>query len=88
MTIDGISVQETIDLARNQLAKINVPANNKSPIEMLITLTSIMHDRLGINSSNSSKPPSKDDPKDKAQKDKRPASESSVGGQKILKEVS
>ena len=47
-----------------------------------------MHDRLGINSSNSSKPSSKDDPKDKAQKDKRPASESSVGGQKILKEVS
>ena len=81
MTIDGISVQETIDLARNQLAKINVPEDNKSSIEMLITLTSIMKDRLGINSSNSSKPPSKDDPKDKGQKDKRPPSERSVGGQ-------
>ena len=29
-----------------------------------------------------SKPPSKDDPEDKCQKDKRPASERSVGGQK------
>lgn len=82
MTIDGISVQETIDLARNQLAQINVPEDNKSSIELLINLTSIMKDRLGINSSNSSKPPSKDDPKDKCQKDKRPASERSVGGQK------
>jgi transposase len=82
VTIDGISVQETIDLARNQLAQINVPEDNKSSIELLINLTSIMKDRLGINSSNSSKPPSKDDPKDKCQKDKRPASERSVGGQK------
>ena len=82
MTIDGISVQETIDLARNQLAKINIPEDDKSSLETLITLTTIMKDRLGINSSNSGKPPSKDELRDKGKKEKKAVSERPVGGQK------
>ncbi len=78
--ISGISVNEQIQAAKKIIASDTSLSNSaKALIEMLILLITIMTDRLNIDSTNSSKPPSTDDnPKKKTKKD----STKNPGGQK------
>lgn len=84
MNIDGLSVVETIEAVRNAMPKENLSSAFIKNLEELLLLASIMKDRLSTNSGNSSKPPSKDELKDKASEttDKpKPGSRKKPGGQ-------
>ena len=82
MTLDGISVQETIDRAKKALEEIEASEEQKSSLKDVITVASIMKDRIALNSSNSGKPPSTDEPKGQDKKDDKPSpSGRSSGGQ-------
>ena len=63
MTIDGISVQEAIDLAKKVVSEIEASDEQRLALETLIVLSSIMKDRISLNSTNSGKPPSTDETK-------------------------
>ena len=65
MKIDGLSVVETIESVEQSMPQQNISEDFKVKVENLILLARIMKDRLTTNSTNSSKPPSKDDLKDK-----------------------
>lgn len=61
MTIDNIDVTATITRVEKQLANdTEMSQTTRSLIEVLILIVSLMANRLGLNSSNSSKPPSSD----------------------------
>src|SRR5271166_1238008 len=61
MKIESIDVKKTLDQAKECLAKEKaISPAFKALIELLILIVSMMLDRLGKNSSNSSKPPSAD----------------------------
>lgn len=61
MTIDNIDVTATIKRVEKQLADdTEMSQTTRSLIEVLILIVSLMAGRLGLNSSNSSKPPSND----------------------------
>jgi transposase len=61
MTIDNIDVTATITRVKKQLANdTEMSQTTRSLIEVLILIVSLMANRLGLNSSNSSKPPSSD----------------------------
>jgi transposase len=61
MTIDNIPVEKTLEAVRRHLEeeKELSPALRAS-LELLLTLTMLLLNRLGLNSRNSSKPPSSD----------------------------
>ena len=65
MKIDGLSVVDTIESVEQSMPQQKLSEDFKIKIENLILLARIMKDRLTTNSTNSSKPPSKDDLKDK-----------------------
>ena len=69
MKIDGLSVVETIESVEQSMPQQNISEDFKVKVENLILLARIMKDRLTTNSTNSSKPPSKDDLKDKGSKE-------------------
>jgi len=71
MTISIVNVEETIERVMNQLAqeKDLSPALRAS-LEVLLLLVSLLLGRLGINSKNSSKPPSADPNREKTLKSK------------------
>ena len=69
MKIDGLSVVETIESVEQIMTQQNISEDFKVKVENLILLARIMKDRLTTNSTNSSKPPSKDDLKDKRSKE-------------------
>ena len=75
MKIDGLSVVETIESVEQSMPQQNISEDFKGKIEDLILLARIMKDRLTINSTNSSIPPSKDDLKDKDSKEVEETSE-------------
>ena len=75
MKIDGLSVIETIESAEQSMPQQNLSEDFKLKVENLILLAGIMKDRLTTNSTNSSKPPSKDDLKDKKSKEGEDTSE-------------
>jgi transposase len=61
MTIDNINVTETLEAARKQLANDDtIPDATRSLMNVLMLIITLMANRLGLNSSNSSKPPSSD----------------------------
>ena len=61
MTLNKISIAEAMNNAKNALANDKtISLATKLAMELLITLMSILVDRLHLNSSNSSKPPSLD----------------------------
>ena len=68
MKIDGLSVVETIESVEQSMPQQNLSEDFKVKVENLILLARIMKDRLTTNSTNSSKPPSTDDMKDKESK--------------------
>ena len=76
MKIDGLSVVETIESVEQSMPQQNISEDFKVKVENLILLARIMKDRLTTNSTNSSKPPSTDDMKDKGSKEGKVNTES------------
>lgn len=71
MTIDNIDVTDTINQVEKQLAEdTEMSATTRSLIKVLILIVSLMANRLGLNSSNSSKPPSSDPNREKMRRKK------------------
>lgn len=81
MTTNGIDIARAIENAKKALDEDGgISSTSKATINLLITIITLLVNRLGLNSSNSSKPPSTD-PKDKKKK-KRKKSTKKPGGQK------
>lgn len=80
MTIDNIDVSEALKSAKEQLANDeSIPEATRTLMNLLILIITLMAGRLGLNSRNSSKPPSSDinrEKKKRKNKDRKP------GGQK------
>ncbi len=80
MTINKINIDETLKNAKRHLAEEKeIPLATKSLMELLLLVISLLSERLNLDSSNSSKPPSQD-PNRKKQSKERKAN--SKGGQK------
>ena len=80
MTIKNIDVEATINQVKAQLAaEKDLSPALRSSLEVLLLLVTIMLSRLGLNSKNSSKPPSTDPNRAKEPKSK---SDRKPGGQK------
>jgi len=79
MTIDNIPVEKTLKAVKQQIEeeKSLSPALRAS-LELLLTLVTLLLNRLGLNSRNSSKPPSSDPNR----KNKRNNGNNNPGGQK------
>ncbi len=61
MKIDSIDIEATIKKAKALIHEDNqLSAGAKSMFEILILVISLLADRLNLNSTNSSKPPSSD----------------------------
>ena len=60
MTIETINVEEAVANVRRQMEKTNLDPAMQSALEIMFLLVSILVRRLGLNSKNSSKPPSQD----------------------------
>lgn len=72
MKISNINVEESIEKARGLLAQEkNVSPAFKSAIEVLLLLVTILLQRKGLTSRNSSKPPSEDKNRDRGSKKKK-----------------
>ena len=79
MTIDNIPVEKTLAAVKRQLeAEKNLSPALRASLELLLTLTTLLLNRLGLNSHNSSKPPSSDPNRKK----KRNNGNINPGGQK------
>jgi transposase len=80
MTISNIDVEATIEQVKTQLAaEKDLSPALKASLDVLLLLMTILLSRLGLNSKNSSKPPSADPNRTKEPKNK---SERKPGGQK------
>lgn len=80
--IDSIDVDMAIKNIQKLLEEDKTISNSlKAAISVLLTLVKILIDRLGLNSKNSSKPPSTDDKFKKNLKKKNNSSMNSRGGQ-------
>ncbi len=61
MTIDNINVEETVQKVADLIAtEKGLSPALKGSLEVLLLLVSLLLNRLGLNSKNSSKPPSAD----------------------------
>lgn len=81
MTTNGIDIAKAIENAKKALEKeSSVSPSFKATMELLIVIVVLLANKLGLNSSNSSKPPSTD-PKG-IKKKKRKKSDKNPGGQK------
>lgn len=79
-TVENIHVQETIDTAKKLLAEEKgLSPAFKSIVEVLLLLVAILINRLNLNSTNSSKPPSTN--QFSKEKNKRSKSNNKPGGQ-------
>lgn len=80
MTINNIDVEATIERVKTQIAEEeNLSPALKSSLEVMLLLVTLLADRFGLNSKNSSKPPSTDPNRKKEPKNK---SNRKPGGQK------
>jgi len=80
MTISNIDVEATIERVKTQLAaEKDLSPALRSSLDVLLLLMTILLSRLGLNSKNSSKPPSADPNRKKEPKNK---SDRKPGGQK------
>jgi len=85
MKIEGIDLESTVANIKEQLdSEPDLSPALKGSIELLLILMTGLFNRLGLNSSNSSKPPSTDPNRDKKKKD---GSSKKPGGQKGRKGV-
>ncbi|MCP4670711.1 MAG: IS66 family transposase [Desulfobacula sp.] len=86
MTIGKINVEQTIAKANDLLQKEkNISPALRSVIEVLLLLISLLIQRKGLNSRNSSKPPSDD--KNRKRGSNKPKSKRKPGGQKGRKGI-
>ncbi len=70
MKIENIDVNKSLEQARELLVKEeNVSAAFKAVMEVLFVVITLLINRLGLNSKNSSKPPSTDPNRDKKNKE-------------------
>ncbi|MDD4073405.1 MAG: transposase, partial [Desulfobacterales bacterium] len=77
MKIENIDIEATIEKAHNLVREDkHLSAASKSMFEILILIITLLANRLNLNSSNSSKPPSSDPSRKKQPKNKK------AGGQK------
>ena len=61
MTINNINVEELVEQVKSQIAaEKDLPPAIKASLDLLLLVVTLLLNRLGINSSNSSKPPSAD----------------------------
>jgi transposase len=76
MTIDNINIEEIVEQVKSQIAgEKDLSPGLKASLDLLLVLVTLLLNRLGINSSNSSKPPSADPNrtrKPKSQSDRKP----------------
>lgn len=80
MTINNINAEELIEKIRIQMKEEkNLPSALKASLELLLLLVTLLLNRLGLNSKNSSKPPSTDPNRIRKPADK---SDRKPGGQK------
>ena len=80
MKIDNIDIQATIEKAQAVIDKdTQMSASTKSMFEILILVITLLANRLNLNSTNSSKPPSSDPNREKRPK---PKTGRKIGGQK------
>ena len=71
MKIDNIDIQATIEKAQDVIrADKQMSAGAKSMFEILILVITLLANRLNLNSTNSSKPPSGDPNREKKPKPK------------------
>jgi transposase len=71
MNIENIDVKNSIDNARKQISEDKtLSLGMKSTVELLILIITLLVNRLGVNSKNSSMPPSQDPNRDQ-EKDKK-----------------
>jgi transposase len=100
VTIDDIDISSTLEEVEKWLKEDKESsAAMKSIVSVLVIVVKLLINRLGLNSRNSSKPPStdwgenkKDESEDKEQKDDKPTKKRKRGGQhghvgKTLKQV-
>lgn len=83
MSINDINIAETIESARKTLAEDkSVSPQLRTMMELLILIISLLVNKLGLNSRNSSKPPSSDPNRVKQTKRKTKGEKRNPGGQK------
>jgi transposase len=88
MKIEGIDLESTVANIKEQLdSEPDLSPALKGSIELLLILMTGLFNRLGLNSSNSSKPPSADPNRDKKDKKNKDGSPKKPGGQKGRKGV-
>ena len=86
MTLKNINIEETVEKARSLLSKENnISAALKSAFEDLLLLITLLFQQKGLNSRNSSKPPSDDKNRQRGSNKKK--STHKPGGQKGRKGV-
>lgn len=79
MKIENIEVEETLEKVKKQIEEEeSLSPALRASLELLLTLVTLLFNRLGLNSSNSSKPPSSDPNRKK----KRKNGNNNPGGQK------
>jgi len=82
MKIENIDINETISKAKSALDKEkNISSTTKLVFELLLTLIVLLVNRLGLNSRNSSKPPSTDAGKANNEDDRKKRKKNNKGGQ-------
>ena len=80
MSIDGINITEAIANAKAAIESDNsLSPSTRAVIEVLLLVVTLLSNRIGVNSKNSSKPPSSDPNREKKSRGK---SNKPPGGQK------
>ena len=83
MTIQNIDIGESIKHVKDLLSKNkNITPELKGAVELLIVVITLLVNKLGLNSSNSSKPPSSDPNRCRRKKKKAKGIRRKPGGQK------
>ena len=89
MNIENIDIQATIDKARKLIAKDQQMSEaTKSMFEVLILVITLLANRIGLNSTNSSQPPSSDPNRKKRPRtkgDKKPGGQKGHAGTTLTK---
>ena len=80
MKIKDIDINHTVETARKALKEENLSPAFRGIFELLLNVVIILFDKLNLNSSNSSKPPSSD--KNRKKSSNRKPSNKKPGGQK------
>lgn len=85
MKVENINVEETIEKVKKQIAEEeeNLSPGLRMSLELLLTLVTLLLNRLGLNSRNSSKPPATDPNRKKRGKsgsDKKPGGQNGHTG--------